>query len=47
MSETEAQKLGEKIIHQYIRKYGNKKLEDILVNNKPNQTNKKKYLTNK
>lgn len=47
MNETEAQKLGEKIIRQYIRKYGNKKLEDILVNNKSNQINKKKYLTNK
>ena len=47
MSETEAQKLGEKIIHQYIRKYGNKKLEGILVNNKPNQTDKKRHLTNK
>lgn len=41
METEEIQKLGEKIIYQYIKHCENKKMEDILVNNFPNKKNKK------
>lgn len=41
METEEIQRLGEKIIYQYIKHCENKKMEDILVNNFPNKKNKK------
>ncbi len=50
METEEIQRLGEKIIYQYIKHCENKKMEDILVNNFPNKkikkhlTREKKYV---
>jgi len=50
METEEIQRLGEKIIYQYIKHCENKKMEDILVNNFPNKkikkhlTKEKKYV---
>ena len=41
METEEIQRLGEKIIYQYIKHCENKKMEDILVNNFPNKKDKK------